>query len=665
LRRYGYRTAALYPPAILYVDGANFDVLRERGFGFEYRKEMFASAAERVEQLDHYLRGVEPGHPLFVWVHLFEPHEPYEPLPEFRQGDSPRALYDGEVRAADRSIAQLVRAFRGARPDATVIVSADHGEEFGEHGGAYHGSTLYDEQVRIPLLWSSPGVVKPGVLDAPVELVDVGSTLLSAAGVPREARMRGDDLSGLLAGDRTAAPEFAFASVEKRHMATDGRLKTICVAEAALCQLYDLTADPAEQHNLAEQRPGDVQRMRAAMEGFFASIPQREALAMAQGVGFPEALARAQLGVVSAAPELLPLLADERASIRAAAARSLGQLAYAPALPLLERLRQDDPDSEVRAEAAVAALTLGSHEAVSAVVALLQAGGSGAPPDGEARARTRRAALALARAKQPAALPALAHLAEDEGAAEAERLQAVQAIAALGEPSSVAVLTPLLDEVRLREAVAVALGQLGGTQARAALLSQLAEERYEPARRAEASALVQLRERKVIPLTLRFLGMHSSLPGGVRLLMELGVLAPGNPYGGLVRELVLRRSEWDCPASAAPGSAEGCRPLSEADLSLPAALGPRLVTWLVHAPESGGTLTLDGQSLPVRPGEQQLSVLRPKRSPARVRVSVQGEVRLIAAVSLAPVPELPPPPKEPWDGGAAEDAGVAAAADSP
>ena len=83
----------------------------------------------------------------------------------------------------------------------------------------------------MPLLWSSPGVVKPGAVDAPVELVDVGTTLLSALGIPRDARMRGDDLGAVLAGHPEAGPKLAFASVEDSHMVTDGRLKVVCSAQ--------------------------------------------------------------------------------------------------------------------------------------------------------------------------------------------------------------------------------------------------------------------------------------------------------------------------------------------------------------------------------------------------------------------------------------------------
>ena len=120
----------------------------ERGFGFEYQKRMYASALERVGQLRDYLAQVDAGHPLFVWVHLFEPHEPYDPPAELIREDSARGRYDGEVALCDRAIGELVRTFRAARPGGTVIVTADHGEEFGEHGGSYHGTTLFEEQAR-------------------------------------------------------------------------------------------------------------------------------------------------------------------------------------------------------------------------------------------------------------------------------------------------------------------------------------------------------------------------------------------------------------------------------------------------------------------------------------------------------------------------------------
>jgi arylsulfatase A-like enzyme len=167
LREHGYRTAAFYPPAVFFVDAERFKTLAERRFGFEYAKEMFAPAAERVRQLDRYLAQVEAGRSLFVWVHLFEPHEPYDPPPAFARGERPVERYDAEVSAADAAVGELVRTFRRSRPGALVIVTSDHGEEFGEHGGEHHGTSLYDEQVRVPLLWSAPGKLAAHVAERP------------------------------------------------------------------------------------------------------------------------------------------------------------------------------------------------------------------------------------------------------------------------------------------------------------------------------------------------------------------------------------------------------------------------------------------------------------------------------------------------------------------
>jgi len=161
LRRYGYRTAGFYPPAVFFVDEERFSALSEDHFGFEYVKEMFAKAPERVSQLEDYMAQADPKHSVLAWVHLFEPHEPYERHAEHDRGEEPEQRYDSEVLASDAAVADLIRVFRAKRPNATVIVSADHGEEFGDHGGYHHGTTLFEEQVRVPLLWSSPPVLLP------------------------------------------------------------------------------------------------------------------------------------------------------------------------------------------------------------------------------------------------------------------------------------------------------------------------------------------------------------------------------------------------------------------------------------------------------------------------------------------------------------------------
>lgn len=642
LQRYGYRTAAFYPPAIFFVDGARFAGLANRGFGFEYRKEMYASASVRVDQLRDYLEHVETGHPLFVWVHLFEPHEPYEPPAEFKQDESARGRYDGEVAYADHAIGRMTRLFRELRPHATVIVTADHGEEFGDHGGSFHGSTLFDEQTRVPVVWSSPGAVTPATTDVPIELVDVGSTILSSAGIARDPRMRGDDLGPVLLGNRSAGPRFAFASVEERHMVCDGRYKAICSPEQEHCQLFDLQNDAKEQHNLITNEPERAQALRRELFGFLSTIARREALAVQDGVGFPEPLVRARLGAPGAGVDVIPLLGDQRPLVRAASARVLGELAVEQALRKLEEMSRADTDEEVRAEAAVAALLLGGAD--TAAVAGLLAREEHTSVGLSVR---RRAALALGAHQDARALPVLAELVRDEGAQEVDRLRAVHTLAKLRDDASEAALIGALDSVRLREPAADALALVGGAAAKKALFERFVSERYPPARGAEARALLALGETRALTQIVRFLGMETSLPDGVLLLWKAGQLRHGSARGAQLREAGGRAGAWTCEE-------QGCVPGTDASLRLPAASpanGRQRITLLVDAADAGALLRVGSETFELKRGVQQVALWREQSGPLSMKVSLVGRAHLIAWVSAPEAAEIPAPAPEPWDGG--------------
>ncbi|MCB9620879.1 MAG: sulfatase-like hydrolase/transferase [Sandaracinus sp.] len=623
LREYGYRTAAFYPPAIFFVDASRFAGLAGGGFGFEYRKVMFASAHQRVAQLQRYLEEVAPGHPVFVWVHLFEPHEPYAPPPEFARGDGTVERYEGEVATADDAIGALVAEFRTRRPGGTVILTADHGEELGDHGGWYHGTTLYDEQVRIPLLWSSPGAITPRATDAPVELVDLAPTLLSALGVPRDARMRGDDLGAVLRGRDESAPAFAFASVGSKRMTTDGTHKLIC--DEGACALFDLAEDARELADRSATSEAVVARFLAAQQRFLESVPRVEAMALADEGGWPSALARAELGDASAAEALVPLLGDARAAVRAAAARALGRLAHAPALPTLARLREDE-DPKVAAEAAIAGLSLGDAAATARARDALDA-----EPE-----QARRAALALAAHDDAAGASVLRGLAADETAEEGARLEALRALARVRDRGAVPTLVELLADVRLRPVVVGTLAAIGGSRAADAIASAFENERYLAARAAEAEALFVLGDARAEPLTRRFLGMDRPVPGGVRLLQQHRRLNGVSGAGGEVRRIA-REGAWSCDD-------RGCVPGEGATLQLPSARAPREPARAVWRVEGEGTFRVGGVSAPVR-GDAEVAT--PAASDGRYELA--GPVRVLAVVVVPASDELPPPPPEPWE----------------
>jgi len=639
LRHNGYRTAAFYPPAIFFVDQERFGAFESRQLGFEYVKAEFAPVDRQVSMVQRYLDGAEHGYPLFVWVHVFEPHEPYEPPPAFARGSSPRERYDGEVAAADAGVGALIAAFRRARPGATVIVSADHGEEHGEHGGHHHGTTLFDEQIRIPLVWSSPGRVPAQVIDTPVELVDIPTTLLSALGIPREARMRGDDLSPELAGAPAPADgRFAFSLIDSGRMATNGRFKLICGARD--CQLFDLRSDSRERRDMVDALPGEVDVLRSALEQFLAATPRLEALALGNGGAWPEALTRARLGDASVAPELVPLLSSPRVDVRAEAARLLGELGVASARTVLSGLRSSDGEARVRAEAALSALRLGESDARSQVVALLA-------EHRDDSGLVRRAALALAAIDDASGEHELLALAADSAADEPQRLAALRALARVGGKASAAPLSELLASVRLRTEVAHTLGAIGDRRAVRALHAALQTERYPEARSAEARGLLALGARaQAVTQLRRFLGTESSLPDGVALLLEAGALArPSGAGADLRTPSGVQRGDWSCEP-------KGCRPLAGAEIVLPAHAAPSRgarVIVRVHVEGAARTLRIAGSIENLDGGEREIA--RGLAAARNLVLPVEASEGVwLQAIAVVPVAEdVPPPEPEPWE----------------
>ncbi|MDH5671686.1 MAG: sulfatase-like hydrolase/transferase [Myxococcales bacterium] len=625
LGRHGYRTAAFFPPAVFNVDGENFGWLRRTRFGFAQAVIDYANAEGRVEQLRDYLEGLDGGKPVFAWVHLLEPHEPYEPPAGFARGDSARDRYDGEVAAVDGAVGRLVETFRSSRPGATVIVTADHGEEFEEHGGLYHGTTLFEEQVRVPLLWSSPGVALARMVEVPVELPDIATTLLASLGIAREATMRGDDLCALLAGADAPAGLLAYATVGAWTMAHDGRHKAICRTSAERCVLFDLRRDPDERHDLSAREPQRLAELQAGLRDFFASLPAVEAEARAAAQGLPAALARAQLGDPEVGPELVPLLGDARAQVRARAARAAGELGLAATAPLLERLREHDLDAAVRAEAAVASLRLGEGKAVSQVRGLLSAGEA---PMGETIGL--RAAQALAGQGIADGLSLLRDAAKHAGLEPRDRTEAVMALARVGGGRQLELLGELLGEPQMRPTAARALGQMPGQGAADLLVETLARESDAAARQAEAEALVARNDPRAAMLIKRHLSAGSSIPNAVGLLIQAGALGPNASDGGqIARSRALRGGHWRCQP-------RGCRPLAGATLRLPAATGAgqgraRRLLLRVHAEGGRRRMRLADRELAFAEGPAEHGLSLPSDVRAELAVAAD-EGLLIEAV---------------------------------
>jgi arylsulfatase A-like enzyme len=497
LRNYGWKTAAFYPPAVFFVDSEKLKTYAETNFDFEYVKFEYIDAQRRVDQILHYYDAVAPRRS-FVWVHFFEPHEPYEAHAEFPFGAGDLDRYDSEIAYTDHAVGRLIAQVRARRPGTIVIVAADHGEEFGEHGGRYHGSSLYDEQLRIPLIVSIPGV-PPHVVDGQVELIDVTPTVLNLLDIPVPARMRGTDLGPWLATP-PAPPERlppAFAELEDKRMVVLGPEKLLCDLHWGFCAYYDLGTDPHERHNLAEERPVRAAFMRGLLDDWLDGHVRLEPL-LARGASNPEggpvprALDRGRLGDLSAAPELAALLnARAPLSQRREAATLLVNLPPRPETAAAFAQAASDSDRVIADWAAVGSVRLGDGRARARVAAIC------ADPKADAQLRV-RAALALATAGEAGGIPVLGDALDHCDDILLCRVIIVS-LGKLRDRRAVPILLKHLPEVQNRREMVDALGEIGDPSAEDALVERLHSDGYVTVRVGAAKALARIGDRRVVP----------------------------------------------------------------------------------------------------------------------------------------------------------------------
>lgn len=199
--------------------------------------------------------------PFFLWVHFFDPHQPYTP-PRDVPAPTP---YDGEIAAADRAVGRVVGALRsaGLLDDTLLVLTADHGESLGEHGEKTHAIFVYDATVHVPLLFRSPRLFPvPREYAGPVRSVDIVPTVLGALGLPGKEETQGFDLGPALRGE-AAGPELAQYSESLVSEAGFGmaplqalRKGGFKYVRAPRPELYDLRRDPHELVNrFGEDRP--------------------------------------------------------------------------------------------------------------------------------------------------------------------------------------------------------------------------------------------------------------------------------------------------------------------------------------------------------------------------------------------------------------------------
>jgi len=273
----GYATGA-------FVSAFPLDSRFGLGRGFDVYEDSFVDAQARPAFLEQERRGAETvdlarrwlelqaDRPLFCWVHIYEPHSPYEPADPFAsrfRGDP----YQGEVAAADAALGPLLEPLlaQAGKGRTLVVLTADHGEALGEHGEATHGIFAYEATLRVPLILYQPRLFAPRVESEPARHVDLLPTILDALALPVPAGLPGRSLLSLAAGAPGSAATTSYFEALSGELNRgwaplhgvihDGKK----YVELPIPELYDLRSDPREATNLAAAQPRRLDAMRAVL----------------------------------------------------------------------------------------------------------------------------------------------------------------------------------------------------------------------------------------------------------------------------------------------------------------------------------------------------------------------------------------------------------------
>jgi choline-sulfatase len=223
--------------------------------------------------------------PFFIWVHLYDAHDPYDPPEPFKTKYAAEP-YDGEIAYVDAAVGKLLDQLRtlGLFDGSLIAVMADHGEALGQHGETTHGIFLYDETIHVPLLFKLPREQSAGSrVDTRAGLVDVLPTILQSVGIDIPAEVQGESLLSLLqaSGSKSVATTKAVSQDRPAYAESDYPHRTFgwsslrslrtgkyLFVEAPTKELYDQAADPNAEHNLSATSTAVANTLDGQLEAF-------------------------------------------------------------------------------------------------------------------------------------------------------------------------------------------------------------------------------------------------------------------------------------------------------------------------------------------------------------------------------------------------------------
>jgi arylsulfatase A-like enzyme/thioredoxin-like negative regulator of GroEL len=370
LHKGGYHTAAFIGSIILDPKG-NMAPGFDRGFdhfdaGFHMKRALEESRYDNVERragdvVGHAIAWLNKNRqsPFFIWIHLYDPHAPYDPPPPFDKRFSDP--YDGEIAYADASLGKLFQYLRqrDLYDGALVLMMSDHGESLGAHGEAMHGIFLYDETIHVPMVFKLPGALLAGHRVASrVRLVDVAPSLLSMLSLPLPPTFQGESLVPLMKSTKAVADLPAYSETDYPHRAFGWsalramRAGKYLFVRAPKRELYDALQDKGAEHNLAETSPAVAGTLQAQLDQFHGqttSFPEKSEQQSLSSEQNENLAALGYVGSNSSGQSEDPLHgADPKDKIEISNILQDGIIAvedghYAQAIPLLQHVLQDSP----------------------------------------------------------------------------------------------------------------------------------------------------------------------------------------------------------------------------------------------------------------------------------------------------------------------------------
>jgi len=296
LKEHGYSTGAVVSSFALdhswglargfdfYDDAFSPEAYRKRDLGLVERK-----AEESVTHALTWLKRT-PKRPVFLWLHLYDPHSPYDPPEPFRSKFAKRP-YDGEIAYADQQLGRLMEWLKQSRlyDSSLIIMASDHGEALGDHGEKEHGFFVYDPTIHVPLIVKPPKNLedKPARISTVVETTAIPATIEKFArisggipGQPLPLSTEKTSQASVMAYSETFYPFDSFGWSPLHSLETE-RFHFI---DAPSAELYDVVNDPEEKNNIAASQAATVAVLKEKLRNTLAKQPRQPATGAASDI---------------------------------------------------------------------------------------------------------------------------------------------------------------------------------------------------------------------------------------------------------------------------------------------------------------------------------------------------------------------------------------------